>query len=134
VAEGTGFRLTQQSSERTEALVAYVRQNAAAFAARCGRIVFSGGWAGAAEGFGRLPRQYPEFASIDLVAQDPGELKYSHSSAYLSALSPGTRLNVANVEGKADQRYSGWLYVVRQARTPEGSIYVTTGPPSVPFP
>ena len=34
-------------------LVAYVRQTAAAFAVRRGRIVFSGGWAGAAEGFGR---------------------------------------------------------------------------------
>jgi hypothetical protein len=60
VADGTGFRLTRQSSERAEALVAYVRRNAAAFAVRRGRIVFSGGWAGAAEGFGRPPRQYRE--------------------------------------------------------------------------
>jgi hypothetical protein len=60
VAEGTGFRLTRQSSERVEALVANVRQNAAAFAAGRERIVFSGGWAGAAEGFGRPPRQYRE--------------------------------------------------------------------------
>jgi hypothetical protein len=60
VADPAGFRLTRQSSERVEALVAYVRQNAAGFAARRGRIVFSGGWAGAAEGFGRPPRQYRE--------------------------------------------------------------------------
>ncbi len=55
VADPAGFRLTRQSSERVDALVGYVRQNAAAFAARRGRIVFSGGWAGAAEGFGRPP-------------------------------------------------------------------------------
>jgi hypothetical protein len=60
VADGTGFRLTRQSSERAEALVAYVRQNGGAFAVRRGRIVFSGGWAGAAEGFGRPPLQYRE--------------------------------------------------------------------------
>jgi DUF218 domain len=60
VAGPAGFRLTRQSSERVEALVTYVRQNAAVFAARRGRIVFSGGWAGAAEGFGRPPPQYRE--------------------------------------------------------------------------
>jgi len=46
VADPAGFRLTRQSSERVDALVGYVRQNAAAFAARRGRIVFSGGWPG----------------------------------------------------------------------------------------
>jgi hypothetical protein len=60
VAEGTGFRLTRQSFERAEALVAYARQNAPAFAVRRGRIVSSGGWAGAAEGFDRPPHQYRE--------------------------------------------------------------------------
>jgi hypothetical protein len=60
VAEDDGFRLTRQSSERAEALVAYVGQNAAAFAARRGQIVFSGGWAGAAEGFGQPAPQYRE--------------------------------------------------------------------------
>jgi hypothetical protein len=49
-ADPAGFRLTRQSSERVDALVTYVRQNAAGFAAQRGRIVFSGGWAGAAEG------------------------------------------------------------------------------------
>ena len=65
-AEGAGFRLTRQSSERAEALVLYVRQNAAAFTARRGRIVFSGGWAAAAEGVGRPPPQYRE-ASLMLA-------------------------------------------------------------------
>jgi hypothetical protein len=60
VAEGTGFRLTAQSSQRAETLVTYVRQNTAAFAAQRGRIVFSGGWAGASEGFSRTPPQYRE--------------------------------------------------------------------------
>jgi hypothetical protein len=60
VADGAGFRLTRQSSERADALVAYVSQNAAAFAGRRGRIVFSGGWAAAAEGFGQPPPQYRE--------------------------------------------------------------------------
>jgi len=60
VADPAGFRLTRQSSERVDALVSYVRQNAAAFAALRGQIVFSGGWAGAAEGFGRPPPQCRE--------------------------------------------------------------------------
>ena len=59
-ADGDGFRLTRQSSERVEAAVTYVRQNTAAFAAQRGRIVFSGGWAGAAEGFRRPPPRYRE--------------------------------------------------------------------------
>lgn len=59
-ADGAGFRLTRQSSERAAALVAYVGQNAAAFTARRGRIVFSGGWAGAAEGIGKPPPRYRE--------------------------------------------------------------------------
>jgi hypothetical protein len=60
VAEGAGFRLTRQGSERVAALVTYVGQNAAAFAARRGQVVFSGGWAGAAEGFGRPAPEYRE--------------------------------------------------------------------------
>jgi hypothetical protein len=60
VADPAGFRLTTQSAERVDALLAYVKQNAAAFTARPGRIVFSGGWAGAAEGLGRPPRQFRE--------------------------------------------------------------------------
>jgi hypothetical protein len=59
-ADGAGFRLTGQSDQRVEALVGYVRQNAGAFTARRGRIVFSGGWAAAAEGLGRPPRQFRE--------------------------------------------------------------------------
>jgi hypothetical protein len=60
VADGAGFRLNRQSSERVDAVVRYVGQNRAAFAERRGRIVFSGGWAGAAEGLGRPPPKYRE--------------------------------------------------------------------------
>ena len=60
VADGAGFRLSQASSERVAALVGYVRRNAAAFDARRGRIVFSGGWAGAADGTGRPPARFRE--------------------------------------------------------------------------
>jgi hypothetical protein len=60
VTDPAGFRLSGQSAERVEALVAYVRQNAAAFTAQRGRIVFSGGWAAAAEGLGRPPREFRE--------------------------------------------------------------------------
>lgn len=48
------------SAKRVDALVTYVRQNTAGFAVQRGRIVFSSGWAGAAEGFGRPPPQYRE--------------------------------------------------------------------------
>jgi hypothetical protein len=60
VADPAGYRLTTQSAERVDALLGYVNQNAAEFTARPGRIVFSGGWAGAAEGLGRPPWQFRE--------------------------------------------------------------------------
>ena len=59
MADPAGFRPTRQSSERVDALVSDVRQNAAAFAALRGRVVFSGGRAGAAEGFWRASASVP---------------------------------------------------------------------------
>jgi hypothetical protein len=101
VAEGTGFRLTRQSSERVEALVAYVRQNAPAFAVRRGRIVFSGGWAGAAEGFDRPPRQYREGSLMRaqaMAADIGGTSLASYADAYTEIESDSTLENVLRVK------------------------------------
>jgi hypothetical protein len=60
IVDDLGVRLTQASMERVDALVAYVRQNATAFSTWHGRIVFSGGWAAAAEGIGPPPIRFRE--------------------------------------------------------------------------
>jgi DUF218 domain len=101
VADGAGFRLTRQSSERAEALVAYVRQNAAGFAARRGRIVFSGGWAGAAEGFGRPPRQYREGSLMlaqAMSADIGGASLADYADVYAEIESDSTLENVLRVK------------------------------------
>jgi DUF218 domain len=114
VAEGTGFRLTWQSSERVEALVSYVRQHAAAFAARRGRIVFSGGWAGAAEGFSRPPRQYREGSLMlaQAMAADLGGAGLAgYADAYPEIESDSTLENVLRV--KEDGYFDGASFTAR---------------------
>jgi hypothetical protein len=59
-ADGGGFRLSGQSTERVDALISYVRGNLQVFASRRGCIVFSGGWGAAAHRVGRPPRRYRE--------------------------------------------------------------------------
>jgi len=101
VAEGGGFRLTRQSSERAEALVGYVRQNTAAFAARRGQIVFSGGWAGAAEGFGRPPPQYREGSLMlaqAMAADIDGTSLADYADAFAEIESDSTLENVLRVK------------------------------------
>jgi DUF218 domain len=115
VAEGTGFRLTRQSSERAEALVAYVRQNTAAFAVRRGRIVFSGGWAGAAEGFGRPPRQYREGSLMraQAMAADIGGASLAgYAEVYTEIESDSTLENVLRV--KEDGYFDGASFTARR--------------------
>jgi hypothetical protein len=114
VAEGTGFRLTRQSSERAEALVAYVRQNAAAFAVRRGRIVFSGGWAGAAEGFGRPPRKYREGSLMRaqaMTADIGGTSLADYAEVYAEIESDSTLENVLRV--KEDGYFDGASFTAR---------------------
>jgi hypothetical protein len=101
VAEGTGFRLTRQSSEHTEALVAYARQNAPAFAVRRGRIVSSGGWAGAAEGFDRPPHQYREGSLMraqTMAADIGGAGLADYAEVYAEVESDSTLENVLRVK------------------------------------
>ena len=101
VADPAGFRLTRQSAERVEALVAYVGQNAAGFAMRRGRIVFSGGWAGAAEGFGQPPRQYREGSLMlaqAMAADIGGASLASYADTYTEIESDSTLENVLRVK------------------------------------
>lgn len=101
VAEGTGFRLSRQSSERVEALVAYVRQHADAFAARRGKIVFTGGWAAAAEGFSRPPPQFREATLMlaqAMAADIGGPGLAGYADAYAEIESDSTLENVLRVK------------------------------------
>jgi hypothetical protein len=72
VTDDSGFRLTRASAERVKALTAYVRQNEAVFNTRHGRIVFSGGWAAAADGIERPPSQFREGSLMLDRAQEAG--------------------------------------------------------------
>jgi DUF218 domain len=114
VADPAGFRLTRQSSERVDALVSYVRQNAAAFAARRGRVVFSGGWAGAAEGFDRPPPQCRE-GSLMLaraVAADIGGTSLGdYADAFREIESDSTLENVLLI--KEDGYFDGASFTAR---------------------
>jgi hypothetical protein len=111
VAESTGFRLTGQSAERVEALVGYVRQNAAVFTARRGRIVFSGGWAGAADGVGPPPRQFREGSLMldQAMAADIGGANLaSYADVYPETESDSTLENALRV--KEDGYFDGTAF------------------------
>jgi hypothetical protein len=113
-AEGAGFRLTRQSSERVAALVSYVTQNSAAFAARRGQIVFSGGWAGAAEGFGRPAPQYREGSLMlaQAMAADIGGASLAdYADAHAEIESDCTLENVLRV--KEDGYFGGAAFTAR---------------------
>jgi hypothetical protein len=99
-ADPVGFRLTRQSTERVDALVTYVRQNTAGFAAQRGRIVFSGGWAGAAEGFGRPPPQYREGLMLAraMAADIGGSSLTDYADTYTEIESDSTLENVLRVK------------------------------------
>ncbi len=101
VADGAGFRLSRQSAERVEALTGYVRQNAAVFTSRRGRIVFSGGWAAAADGLGRPPRRYREgnlMLDRAMAADIGGAGLASYADAYAEIESDSTLENVLQVK------------------------------------
>lgn len=112
--EGAGFRLTRQSSARADALVAYVRQNTAVFAARRGRIVFSGGWAGAAEGLGQPPPQYREGSLMlaqAMAADIGGSSLADYADTYAEIESDSTLENVLRI--KEDGYFDGAAFTTR---------------------
>jgi hypothetical protein len=119
-ADGAGFRLTGQSDQRVEALVGYVRQNAAAFTARRGRIVFSGGWAAAAEGLGRPPRQFREgnlMLDRAMAADIGGANLASYADVYPEIESDSTLENALRV--KEHGYFDGTAFT---ARNPLGLV------------
>jgi hypothetical protein len=101
VADGAGFRLSRHSAERVDALTGYVRQNAAVFAVRRGRIVFSGGWAAAADGLGRPPRRYREgnlMLDRAMAADIGGASLASYADVYAEIESDSTLENALRVQ------------------------------------
>jgi hypothetical protein len=119
-ADGAGFRLTRQSSERVEAAVTYVRQNTGAFAARRGRIVFSGGWAGAAEGFSRPPPQYREGSLMlaqAMAADIGGSSLADYADTHAEIESDSTLENVLRIR---EDGYFDWASFT--ARHPLGLV------------
>jgi hypothetical protein len=120
VADPAGFRLTEPSAERVEALVTYVRQNAAAFAARRGRIVFSGGWAAAAQGVARPPLPFREgrlMLDRAMAADIGGANLASYADVYPETESDSTLENALRV--KEDGFFDGTAFT---ARNPLGLV------------
>ena len=120
VTDPAGFRLTGQSAECVEALVAYVRQNATAFTARRGRIVFSGGWAAAAEGLGRPPRQFREgslMLDLAMAADIGGANLASYADVHAEIESDSTLENALRV--KEEGYFDGATFT---ARNPLGLV------------
>ncbi len=100
-ADGAGFRLSRQSTERADALTRYVREHIQDFGARRGRIVFSGGWAAAADGVARPPRRYREGQLMlgHALAADIGGADLSrYADAYPEIESDSTLENVLRVK------------------------------------
>ena len=54
------YRLTDASAARVDTLLDYIDQNKDIFADRDGKVVFSGGWAGARQNLERPPEQFRE--------------------------------------------------------------------------
>ena len=97
VAADIGFQLTRASAERVDALVAYVEQNSEVFSSRHGKIVFSGGWAGAAEGVERPPARFREGALMlgrAKAANIGGETLARYAETYSEIDSDSTLENV----------------------------------------
>ncbi len=120
MADPAGFRLTRQSSERVDALVSYVRENAVAFAARRGRVVFTGGWAGAAEGFSRPPPQCREGSLMlarAMAADIGGTSLVGYADAFKEIESDSTLENVLRI--KEDGYFGGASFT---ARNPLGLV------------
>lgn len=70
--DDAGVRLSSEGEARVRALLRYVEQNLAAFTSSRGLIVFSGGWAGAAEGLGPPPGESREAALMLALAHALG--------------------------------------------------------------
>jgi DUF218 domain len=70
--EAGAIRLSRPSIVRVNALVSYVEENRAIFSSRRGRIVFSGGWAWAAEGMKSPPASSREAALMLKAARALG--------------------------------------------------------------
>jgi DUF218 domain len=99
-ADRAGFRLSRPSTERVDALTRYVGEHTQAFGARRGRIVFSGGWAAAADGATRPPRQYREGQLMlrhALAADIAGAGLSRYADAYPEIESDSTLENVLRV-------------------------------------
>jgi hypothetical protein len=56
----SGLRLSEASAARVDAALAYITEHAGAFESTTGRVVFSGGYAAAAEGFPPMPVEFRE--------------------------------------------------------------------------
>jgi hypothetical protein len=119
-AGGPGFRLSQASGERVAALTGYVRRSAAAFGARRGLIVFSGGWAGAADGTDRPPPRFREGTLMleqALAADIGGDNLDRYADAYAEIESDST------LENALCTRDAGYFTGIRfTAREPLGLV------------
>lgn len=97
VAENGSFALTQASAERVDALLAYVKQNVDVFKLCHAKVVFSGGWAAAADGIEKPPARFREGTLMLARAREShimGESIDSYADAFLEIESESTLENV----------------------------------------
>jgi hypothetical protein len=76
----------------------------------------------------RAPTKVPHCAIVKTSPSSRRTTIARRSSAYLSTFLPGTGLNVANVEGQAEQRSSCSLYVARQEKNARTKRFLHSRP------
>ncbi len=100
VQQDSGYQLTRSSAERVDTLLDYVDQHKDIFIQRRGRVVFSGGWAGAGQNLEKPPENFRE-----------GVLMLK-------------RANAASVSGNSFMRYSEGFSEVESNSTLENVLRI----------
>ena len=98
--QSADYRLTDASAARVDALLDYIDQNKDIFADCCGKIVFSGGWAGAGQNLERPPEQFREGSLMlnqAIAANIAGDGLAKYAEAFAEIESDSTLENVLHI-------------------------------------
>jgi hypothetical protein len=97
----TGIRLSGASISRVHSTVSYIERNLAVFSSKRARVVFSGGWAAAAEGLEPPPSKFREATLMLECARAlgiDGKAFSCYAEAYTEAESDSTLENILRVK------------------------------------
>lgn len=95
---GSGFVLSEASRARVEAAVSYIADRSDRFLVRRGTVVFSGGWAGAAEGLPPPPAEFREGALMLQLARERLPNVHEYASLYAETESDSTLENCLRIK------------------------------------